>query len=272
MSLGSFKQEETAQMFAQLFARVVKLERQLGVAARANEIEAAEPNEDVMSASFNPQYRYYTIKVAATDSENGCFSGPIMVPTDTASKFSASNTFTSPVTVDVPANLSMPAVDDLVGAFFQGPYAVGKSRYCLYGAAGGLKRVFINSVFGDYLTVTEYATGSNSTFVGTLFNVLKPWKLQQTPWDGVSIQVHSVTLIYSYINAQARHTRVESGSASEGDMEIQLVIPAYIPGRDQILVSALSNGSAISVNSISLSLIDLNDDGRKWARLQLSTS
>ena len=250
MALGSFKQEETAQMFAQLFARVIKLERQLGVATRATEIEGAEPNEDVMSASFNPQYRYYPIRVNTPDSENSCFTGNIMVPTDSASKVTASSTFTAAVTVDVPANLTMPAANDIVMAFFLGPYAVGKSRYLLGGAAGGLTQCLVNSEFLDYLAVTKVASG---TTTGTLFEVAKPYNLRAAPFNNQT--VGGVTRVYS-----SNGTRVASNA---DHTQIEMIIPRYDLGNDLIYISGVDHSDTF-VSTMEIKFLDMNVDGRAW--------
>lgn len=251
MALGSFKQEETAQMFAQLFARVIKLERELGVKERAEELEAVEVNSNSSPPETFAQYKYYTLRVSTPDATNGAFTGRIMNPSDTTSKFTLDNTFTAMVTVDVPPNLTMPQANDIVGAFYAGPYAVGKTRWVLFGAAGGNIQCRVASEFGDYLTVIKINSG---TTVGTLFDVAKPYALRKTPFDGVTI--NGVTRVYS-----TNLTRVASNSLF-GQSEI--IVPNYNLGADIIYIAGVDH-SDVFVSSAELKFVDLNMDGRVWA-------
>lgn len=238
-------------MFAQLFARIVKLERQLGVARRVEEMEAADPNDNSADPQGFPDFQYYTIKVNTPDAANGCFTGQIMVPTDSTSKVTASNTFTAAVTVDVPANLTMPAPDDIVGAFFLGPYAIGKSRYMLFGAAGGLTQCLVNSEFFDYLGVTKIASG---TTTGTIFEVAKPYNLRATPFNNQT--VGGVTRVYS-----TNGTRIASNA---DHFQIEMTIPRYDPGSDLIYIMGVDH-SDVFVDGQEVKFIDVNVDGRAWA-------
>lgn len=250
MAGGSFKQEEIAQLFVQIMARVVKIERQLGIATRVAEVEAAEPNENTTDGYAFSASKYYTVKCTTPDTGNMCFSSKVVVPTDSSSKFTLSNTFTAVITVDVPDGLAVPQPGQIVGAFFAGAYAVGRARYVLYGAGSGSFQCRVNSKFGDYLAVTKIASG---TLTGTLFSVALPYSLRQTPFNGATIS--GVTRAYS-----TNGTRVASNSSFG---QVEAIVPSFNLGVDLIYVTAVDH-SDVFVSSEELKFVDLNVDGRVW--------
>lgn len=247
-----FYPAEVIGLIAELYKRVKAIESGARVAERAAELDAAEPDfeEAPSSPSFQSHF-YYVVQVNTTNDGQGLFLGRILTPTGASSKFIVSSNITILVTVDVPSNLTMPAQNDIVGAFYAGNYGDSKPRFVLLGAAGGSLQCRVNSEFGDYLAVTKIASG---TTTGTIFNVAKPYSLRKTPFDGVTN--NGVTRVYS-----TNLTRVASNTEFG---QVEVIIPNYNLGSDHIYVAGVDH-SDVFVSSEELKFIDLNVDGRAWA-------
>ena len=114
---------------------------------------------------------------------------------------------------------------------------------------GARYQVLLNH--GDYLACHPIKA-DGTVNIGVTVNVMKPWTLRRTPFDGILID--GVTCTYS-----DDATR----SATDGtSTETQKITPTYTPG-DMICVEALWPPETISGSPVRL--IDSNMDGRAWA-------
>lgn len=249
---GTFSQEEISQALFDLYNRIKKLERELRVKQQVEELEAAEPASEVSGAAY-PWYQYYTVRVSSTDASAGCFLGQILVPTASSSKWTAHNTLTAVITVDVPEGLDMPEANAIVGAFFTGPYAVGMARFALFGAGGGkVEQSKVVSVFSDYLTCISIRSGTST---GTYFAVAKPYKLRRAPFHGQTI--NGITWTYS-----TDGSRLATDSSLS---QTEIIVPRYTEGSDLIYIINADHTEIADGSGEEITKIDANVDGRAWA-------
>jgi len=253
--VGEFYQEQIAGLLKKAFDRIAAVERTLAIQARVEELEPSEPSPEVPTNHPGlSTYFWYTTQVVTTDEANRCFLGRIMVPTDSSSKWTLSNTWTYLQTVDVPEGLDLPTAGSVVGAFNTGPYAQGKTRFALFGAGGNsLVRCKIASVSDNQLTVVELAEGAN-TEVGSPFQAWLPWDLQRQTWDGQTLN----SVSYSYLSSQNR-------VASQGSItEVHRIIPLYFAGA-VVYVGKVKNSPGVSASTDDY--LDYNVAGRAWSRV-----
>lgn len=120
---------------------------------------------------------------------------------------------------------------------------------------GLLQQVSVVSVEGDYLVCNPVTTEGVNTEVQK--NIAKPYLLRRTPFDEGSRNGIS----YSYTSDIAR--TADDGSETED----QVIVPAYVAG-DLLLVRSVTPNTMVTVGEVTLKLIDMNNDGRAWAKLE----
>lgn len=253
-----FYPAEVIGLIADLMKRVKAIENNARVAERAAELDAAEPDyeEAPSSPAFSP-YRYYIVRCDSTNDGAGLFLGRIMEATGSSSKYVASNNITILVTVDVPSNLSMPAQNDIVGAFYMGNYGDSKPRFVLLGSGGGAVNQYrFKEMFGDYYRCRTWdgtTEGSNDVYVA------KPYYLRRGVFHGATI--NSITYTFS-----SNHTSRWALNTTNGRTIYQIIVPEYQTD-DQIYGAALAGGIAATTDAGSpITVVDQNPDGRFWVR------
>lgn len=87
--------------------------------------------------------------------------------------------------------------------------------------------------------------------------VAKPWKLQRQPWNGRTVNVDGTQITYTYTSVRTRNAAIQGGAT-----ENQVIVPAYLAGVDYLHAM-----SAPVPNLSGVSLIDVNVDGRAWAKV-----
>lgn len=120
----------------------------------------------------------------------------------------------------------------------------------------------LKSVGDDVLSCVEF----DGTSEGEAVTIAKPYKLRKTPFhnapfghtyilEGYPGAPAQIIVFYNYISGEYR-------IATSGNLtEHQVIIPRYSLN-DIIYATASSNGTATSAD-----LVDLNADGRAWARV-----
>lgn len=123
---------------------------------------------------------------------------------------------------------------------------------------GAIQHLEINEVKGDYLLC--YAVSSDGTGT-TEIPVAKPYLLRQalTYRNGITYAYQSVL--------EGTVAIVERVGTNGTDTETQRVVPQYFKG-DRIFASKLINGGTgvTDVDDMPVRFIDLNLDGRAWAK------
>lgn len=131
------------------------------------------------------------------------------------------------------------------------------------GGAGLSQRMLVTAIYGDYYV----CSGPDGAV-----QVAKPWRLRRTPFDGQTIsftdeqsRTYSAAYTYDGIDETTPSVRrsveiVSAGTATFS--ESQVVIPRLKVSFDYIDVMESENGTGVS----GVDLIDLNTDGRAWAR------
>ncbi len=129
--------------------------------------------------------------------------------------------------------------------------------------AGESQRALITAVHGDYY---------DCTIDGEPVQVAKPWRLRRNPFNGNSVsfvdeQARAYSVGYTYDGASdddpsVRRTVQITSSGTDTFSETQVVIPRIKTSFDYIDVMTSENGTGVS----GIDMIDLNTDGRAWAR------
>lgn len=117
------------------------------------------------------------------------------------------------------------------------------------GAPIEIKRLKVTAVLDDTLT----CTGLDGADVGTEFVVAKPFRLRKTPFHNKTIGGRA----YVYQSATNRTVRVGT------ILEAQEIIPLFNLNFDEIHVIDATGISGLA----GVKWIDLNTDGRAWARI-----
>lgn len=132
------------------------------------------------------------------------------------------------------------------------------------GGAGESQRMLVTAVFNDYLV----CNGPDGAV-----NVAKPWRLRRNPFHGNTVafvdeQGRAYSVAYTYDGASVaaspsvRRTVSIIAAATATFTETQVVIPRIKTGFDYVDVMTSGNGTGVA----GVDLIDLNTDGRAWAR------
>lgn len=113
-----------------------------------------------------------------------------------------------------------------------------------------LTRFRVVSMEGDYLVCLPLNVGAVENV-----KVAKPWDLRRTPFDGLTVNGIS----YTYSSEGAR-------TATAGESEDQVVIPAYFAGAEIYAVDDPIGGTGVTdENAAEVTYQDVNLAGRAWA-------
>lgn len=136
------------------------------------------------------------------------------------------------------------------------------------GEPGIVQRLLVLQVWPDHL-VCERTDGTPGTV-----NVAKPWTLRQTPFHGkiinyVDEQGRFYDLLYEYLPTPPLSPvrRKVTITSQGGIVEFQVIVPRY-NANDTIFAATVSeeSGTGVIVGTVELELVDINADGRYWAR------
>lgn len=117
--------------------------------------------------------------------------------------------------------------------------------------SGGVSQYRVKSVQGDYCTCRTW----DGTTEGSDVYVAKPYKLRN---PGSEI-IDGVTVNYT-----SYPTSVSRVADISGTTENQVIVPRYLS--NDLIYVATSNYTGVSVSGTPLTLIDVNCDGRAWAK------
>jgi hypothetical protein len=125
----------------------------------------------------------------------------------------------------------------------------------LPGAGGGgepaaVERFTLTGVAQEYISATRISDGA-------AVNIAKPYKLRAS---NTSASIEGVTVTYTSQGPQARKAQTLV------DSEIQIIIPRYLGGDIIYAVKVEGNSGVTAPGGAALEYIDLNVDGRAWAR------
>lgn len=121
------------------------------------------------------------------------------------------------------------------------------------GEAGGAVRLRVHTEANDYLVCHSW----DGTTEGTdAINVAKPWKLRHDADNYEDVTSLSTT--------SASEVDVDDGGGGE-DAETWVVTPSY--QADDEIYALRVPGTGVTVSSVELGLVDLNIDGRAWAKV-----
>jgi len=117
------------------------------------------------------------------------------------------------------------------------------------GESQSILRMRVSGVQNNHLVCQRW---NGTAFSATTENVAKPYLLRTsiTSRNGIT---------YSYSSAFAR-------TATQGaSTESQVIVPSFVIGTDEIFVAQVAS-TGVSVSGTELKLIDINADGRAWAK------
>lgn len=97
--------------------------------------------------------------------------------------------------------------------------------------------------------------GADGAIYGSDINVAKPYLLRRTPFDGLAR--NSITYTYSAANVRL--------ADDDTDTETQVIVPSYVVG-DTVYGVSVQPDAGVVVDGAALRFIDLNLDGRAWAK------
>lgn len=130
-----------------------------------------------------------------------------------------------------------------------------------------VKRYRVKSVGDDTIVANEISSAGTVSTVDT--RIAKPFNLRSQGWNGVTITYpledyptapQSLAVRYAY---QSSVYRIASVTTTAGTtQEHQIIVPRYVPLFSEILVAEPENGTGVADTT----LIDLNADGRAWAK------
>jgi hypothetical protein len=164
--------------------------------------------------------------------------------------------------VALPPNVVFPGLDDLLSVRFTGNYqrftagtTITLPRYGLLGSGGSTSRQFlVTGINDDTLTCRKLTFVSTVTVVDTVdIFVAKPFELQQTPWDGNTID--GVTYVYT-----GSQFRVATQAST---VENHLITPSYIASFTQIIAKRPLGGT-----NIMSAVFQDEGAGRGWSKVQ----
>ena len=131
------------------------------------------------------------------------------------------------------------------------------------GGGASVQQLRVHTVEQDYMKCRSY----NGGVVGTEdILVALPFKLRRTPFDGQTIVYDRVTqsgtwsAVYHYISNLLRTVTIEFIS------ETQLILPRYRLDGD-IIYAIDADTDVADANGNPVTLLDINADGRAWARI-----
>lgn len=227
-----------------LNSRVVSLEEsKQGTATRAE----FGPGNPIARQEYTAQVRVSTV-LPGTDLY---YAKRLM--TDATSFWTIDNSL-SAIVVRVDPAETMPSSGDTQSVHYLGePLDGNNDPVTVYRQASEPARVTqyrIKTVSGDYVTASTWI----NSVEGPTRTILKPWQLRRTPFDGATVG----TVTYSYTSDVSRF-------ATDGtDDENQVVVPVYRV--DDVFYASPVRGTGVSVSGNEVLWLDINVDGRAWAK------
>lgn len=175
-----------------------------------------------------------------------------------------------PIVITVPPRASIPAVDDIVPAFFSGIYTnlsgTALPRYGTFGVGVARRWFVVVTVNRDVLQCREWSEITSAAVIPApdpgVFIVAKPRVLRGLSWDGQTLAGVDYTNTDGSGETGGFTTRLGEGSVAEN----QLIIPPYIP--------SLTVGTVILVESLKTQVTfmgtpvtwqDMNNGARAWS-------
>lgn len=252
------KQDIIAAHLRVLYKEIRALKRAFTVSEREGDLGAAEEPQD---GNFLMDQRFIgeVVQVTSLVDEHQ-FAALRTIPTSLNclgwaldSEFSA-----KPLVVTKTPTGVLPSVGDCVNVFFTGTYgsspAIPQPRYGFFGGSGGALQEYVVMLTGnDHVVAVSTATTIDTA---NHVNIAKPHILRLTPFDGNTID----GLAYNYNDENERIvTRI-----SDSEQQTQVIVPTYLSSFSVIYAIGVPNLN-IFVNSIELSLMDINADARMWA-------
>lgn len=154
-----------------------------------------------------------------------------------------------------------------VNRTMNGTMLLGESKQETAKPSPPVKRYRVKSVGDDTIVANEILSGGGVSATDT--TIAKPFNLRSTGWNGQSVNYAPpgypgnpglVTVGYSYQEANYRIATIttELGTTTEH----QVITPYYLPGISQIMAAEPENGTGVEDTT----LVDMNSDGRAWAR------
>lgn len=120
----------------------------------------------------------------------------------------------------------------------------------------------ILSVEGDYIRCERQVGTYENDGVDDVWNIAKPYLLRRTPFDGTDGR-NSITYAY---NSDTERVATDANS----DTETQVVVPSYQVGDIVYAIESVKGGTGVQFTrgseTITVDLLDLNVDGRAWAK------
>jgi hypothetical protein len=127
-----------------------------------------------------------------------------------------------------------------------------------YGQQSRMALFRVKSESGDYLTCRTWHAFTESEGPADVY-VAKPYILQRTPFDGVTITYPSGNITYTYTQDYER-------SANDGtDTKTQVVTPRYYVNEVIVAARGIAGGTGITVSESNVVWQDINTCGRMWA-------
>ena len=117
-----------------------------------------------------------------------------------------------------------------------------------------IKMFKVVTVYGDYVSCK---TWDGTTLGTTKINIAKPYLLRRTPFHGLSRDGIS----YNYTSNIAR--TATQGATSES----QVIVPSYVANDIIYAAQGVNGGVDVTVSGTKLLWLDINVDGRAWAKV-----
>jgi len=131
------------------------------------------------------------------------------------------------------------------------------------GEPGQAKQCRVKQVLNDYLVCAEFDGSSE----GAQILVAKPYDLRSTGWNGITVVYTlypsgTISISYNYLSPFYRTASNQVGTSITH--EDQHIVPYYVPDKSVIYAMQSVNGTGVSSAD---EWIDVNTDGRAWARV-----
>ena len=129
-------------------------------------------------------------------------------------------------------------------------------------ASSAVKMFRVITIADDSFVAAESDGVTDSS---TQVTIAKPYKLRRTPFHGMTLAftfgTTAYSIAYAYTAVGYRTATILAPVAQAGS-ERQAIIPLYRAGADLIFAATSENGTGVT----GADWIDLNADGRAWAR------
>lgn len=123
------------------------------------------------------------------------------------------------------------------------------------------RRFLVVEVRGDYLVCRRAGGDAAVETQDRSVYVAKPYLLRQTPFDGLS----RGGISYAYTGTAAR-----TATDEDENTENQVIVPSYVVGDEIVAARGITGGTGTfggADSDVALEWMDLNVDGRAWAKV-----